>query len=135
MYCPSCEKQIPDGSTFCSNCGARTSAPTALTTEQSARPAPSTPSAILGGNVGVSAPSTTPFPVPTFPGTAPKPWYRSTGCLVIAFLLFTPLWSILILTDKEAKTWVKVVAGVFLALAILYWLIVLLSAAAGSRNY
>jgi hypothetical protein len=116
MYCPSCGKQIPDGSTFCSNCGARTSAPTAVTTEQSARPVPSTPNAILGGNVGVSAPSTGPLPIPTFPGGAPTPWYRSTGCLVLAFLFFTPLWSLLILTDKGAQTWVKAIAVLFLLL-------------------
>ncbi len=135
MYCRSCGKQIPDGSTFCLNCGAPTNAPTATATELPARPVPSTPTSILGGNIKVSTPSSTPLPVPRFPGAAPTPWYRSTGCLVIAFLFITPLWSILILTDKGAKTWVKVIAGLFLALAIIYWLFYLLNAAVVNRTY
>ncbi len=60
---------------------------------------------------GLSAPPSAP---------AKKPWYRSLGCLIAAFLFFTPLWSILILTDKEQTRVVKVIAAVLLVLLVVY---------------
>lgn len=54
-------------------------------------------------------------PVHSTPVVIQNPWYRSTGCLLVAFLFSTPIWSVLILTDKKQATWVKALAGVFLA--------------------
>ena len=46
------------------------------------------------------------------------PWYRSTLAYVLLFIFITPLWAILILTDKKQGSWVKILAliigGVYL---------------------
>jgi hypothetical protein len=69
------------------------------------------------------APSSTPSIAPRTPVVIQKPWYRSGGCLVLAFLFATPIWSILILSDKNSRTWVKWVAGILLALSVIFLLI------------
>jgi len=48
-----------------------------------------------------------------------KPWYRSLGCMVVSFLFWTPVWSLLILTDKEQKKVVKIIAAIILVLYVI----------------
>lgn len=132
MFCPSCGAEVPDDSTFCSNCGAKIDASPPISTEKSIGTRHITIKTMPKGNVEISTSnaempsetsSTLPDPTPSVPSTtAPsgtsKPWYRSAGCLVLAFIFFTPAWSVLILTDKEAKSWVKAVAAILLVLQI-----------------
>ena len=123
MNCDSCGKQIMEGSSFCVYCGAQI---------HTTQPKPSTaPNTLLGGTVSVSTPSTSISHPPVF-GGPPKPWYRSTGCLVLAFLFFMPLWQILILTDKDAAKWLKVAAVVIFVMQITcsaFYVILLISGA------
>ncbi len=51
---------------------------------------------------------------------AKKPWYRSLGCMIVFFLFLTPVWSILILNDKEQTKVVKIIAAIILALYVIY---------------
>lgn len=57
-----------------------------------------------------------------------QPWYRSTSCLVLAFLFVNPIWAILVLTDENQPAWAKWVAGTSLMMqlvSIVYWVAIL----------
>jgi len=111
MYCTTCGQQIPDGSTECPNCGADAS-PVSVIGHQ---PRLDSRGAVLGGQVIISPPRSTSPDVPVF-GPRPRPWYRSMGCLFLAFIFFWPLWTVLILTDEDARLWTKGIAGFLLVL-------------------
>lgn len=123
MICESCGKQIMDGSAFCIHCGARTNSSSAQ---------PSSPSTtLLGGTVSVTNPNTS-IPHSPIYRNPPKPWYRSTGCMVLAFLFCIPVWQLLIFTDKDAERWLKIVAAVFLVLQIVSCIAFIILSAYGS---
>jgi len=58
MFCPSCGNEIPDDSTFCSNCGAKIDASSAVSTEEPVHTPRSSAGTILGENIAVSTPNT-----------------------------------------------------------------------------
>jgi len=49
----------------------------------------------------------------------PKKWYQQGWFLLLTFLFLTPLWALIILTDRNQGTGVKVLAGILLAIAII----------------
>ena len=62
-------------------------------------------------------------PVQTRPRTKltpKKPWYRQSIVLLLTFTFLTPVWVALILTDKQQKTSVKVLASVALVFYLGY---------------
>lgn len=58
-------------------------------------------------------PPSTPAP------TAPEKWYRTRNAKILFFLVFTPLWAIIVIDDPKSSTSVKVVAIVLLVLYVL----------------
>ncbi len=42
-----------------------------------------------------------------------KRWFHQAWLKTIAFILFTPLWAVLVLTDRESRIFFKVIAIVF----------------------
>ena len=60
--------------------------------------------------------------------TRKKPWYRSYGFKILAFLFFTPLWTIIVLDDPATSASVKVVAVTLLVLYVLMCVFVCLPA-------
>jgi hypothetical protein len=66
----------------------------------------------------LSPPAPVPEPQPA-PDSQERPWYRSTAVLVAAFVLATPIWSALILTDRRQSRVVKIVAALVAVLYVL----------------
>lgn len=65
-----------------------------------------------------------PKPLPEAPAPAkemvakpPKKWYRQGWFLALTFLFLTPLWALIILTDRNQGTGVKIFAFILLAVA------------------
>jgi len=54
------------------------------------------------------------------PQAAQKKWYRQTWFLILTFLLVTPLWTLIVLTDPDQSTGVKVVAAILLGLYVVF---------------
>jgi len=153
MFCSSCGLEIPGDSTFCPNCGEKVDAISTSSLEEPVLTPDSSIITIQDGDLSINpthnqanpvtaqqkkipAPST---PGVAIPGVTPKPWYRSTGILVMAFLFFTPAWSILMLTDKAAKSWVKAIATILLGLqgtcCLLYFSMSFFGAIAGNQGF
>lgn len=49
----------------------------------------------------------------------PKKWYQQRWFLLLAFLFLTPLWALIILTDRNQGAGVKILAAILLAVAII----------------
>jgi len=50
----------------------------------------------------------------------PKKWYMHPVVKLLTFLFITPLWTLIMLEDPESSTGVKIVAGIVLAVYLLY---------------
>jgi tetratricopeptide (TPR) repeat protein len=49
-----------------------------------------------------------------------KKWYMQTWIKITAFVVFTPLWTLIVLDDPDENTWVKVVAVILLFLYLIF---------------
>jgi len=60
-------------------------------------------------------------PTPTAPVASrpqTKKWYRQGWFLLLTFLLCTPLWALIVLTDQDQGTGVKILAGILLLVSV-----------------
>lgn len=61
------------------------------------------------------------MPTPTAPAVSRpqvKKWYRQGWFLLLTFLLCTPLWALIVLTDQNQSTGVKILAGILLVVSL-----------------
>jgi hypothetical protein len=65
---------------------------------------------------------------------AQKEWYRSNWFYLLTFLLVTPLWSVLIITDKNQKDLYRAIAGLVLVVYVIYCCAVLMTTQTGFRE-
>ena len=49
-----------------------------------------------------------------------KKWYREPAVKILTFLIFTPLWTVIVLDDPNSTLSVKIVAGVLLVIYMLF---------------
>lgn len=49
-----------------------------------------------------------------------KKWYRQAWFLWLTFLICTPLWAVIVLSDRNQSTGVKILAGILLVVSIIF---------------